>query len=390
MRYSVISILMMCVIISCIEEKPLHDSMEIIEINTQQESCNISSFIEKIEIVPLETTEHSLFHKMNKVIFNNGMDICAILTGEQDVFTFNGDGKYIANSKMRKGDGPEEYSMITDIRFSKDNNSIELLNPYGLIYSYTATFDFLSRTKINTKIPIRHIIQTDSTYFIMTHHSLWTGEEVTFYNQENDEYSYEKYKGTISAGNGINKDNFHQTPENIYFVPHGINYYLYQVDNINKKIVPKIYLDFGDETIKEKGLPGVGVGKKAKVEGNMIDLSNEYIQRHTFLRKSNYIIPLIKLVNDKYVYIYMAKGNESLGSHYLYNREEGKGFLTKDSKSTKFGYCNGINENVLFFICQPFELPYYIDFQLMSNSEIEKISAIKEDDNPIIIKYYLK
>lgn len=39
---------------------------------------------------------------------------------------------------------------------------------------------------------------------------------------------------------------------------------------------------------------------------------------------------------------------------------------------------------------QPFEIENYIDKKLLDKKSLDTMGNIKEDDNPIIVKYYLK
>jgi len=53
-------------------------------------------------------------------------------------------------------------------------------------------------------------------------------------------------------------------------------------------------------------------------------------------------------------------------------------------------FCFGIVDNVLLSIRQPEYVSRLVDRRLMSTEEIYKMEQLKEDDNPVIIKYYLK
>ena len=101
-----------------VNNKNLPDGIEVIPVEIDEVSQDASSFLEKIEIVPLETNDSSIFHRCNKVIYDQSSDLFAIYTSDQIVFTFSGNGQYIANSKKMKGQGPEDYVMVLDINFN--------------------------------------------------------------------------------------------------------------------------------------------------------------------------------------------------------------------------------------------------------------------------------
>ena len=136
-------------------KKNLPDGIEIIPVEVDKVSQDASSFLEKIEIVPLETNDSSIFHRCNKVIYDQSSDLFAIYTSDQIVFTFSGNGQYIANSKKMKGQGPEDYL-----------KGIDLLNPYGTIYTYSPTFELLAKRKFKPEFPLEYLMALDAENYI--------------------------------------------------------------------------------------------------------------------------------------------------------------------------------------------------------------------------------
>lgn len=57
---------------------------------------------------------------------------------------------------------------------------------------------------------------------------------------------------------------------------------------------------------------------------------------------------------------------------------------------TKLIFCLGINNNCLYSAIQPYELEEYVDQNLLHTDNLNIINKIHEEDNPIIVKYYLK
>ena len=147
-------------------KKNLPDGIEIIPVEVDKVSQDASSFLEKIEIVPLETNDSSIFHRCNKVIYDQSSDLFAIYTSDQIVFTFSGNGQYIANSKKMKGQGPEDYVMVLDINFNPYLKGIDLLNPYVTIYTYSPTFELLAKRKFKPEFPLEYLMALDAENYI--------------------------------------------------------------------------------------------------------------------------------------------------------------------------------------------------------------------------------
>ena len=373
------------------KDKKMNVEIERIPINVYNISQDASSFIDKIELVPLETNDSSLLHKYGKVMYDKETDVYAVYTRDQVIFTFSGNGDFISNSKKMQGQGPDEYYMVVDMKFNPYLKGIDLLNPYGTIYTYSSDFKLLGRRKIKPEFPIDHLMALNLEEYIFTYPFLWTNQEVAFANLKTQQEYNADYSGTISSGNSMAKDCFYKIGDDFYFIPPGINYYFYRIDTKGMKLIPIMYLDFGDLEIKEADLPGRAMGKRVDSDEERARVVKEAQERAQFLRHSNnHIVPLIKFFNDDYVYVYFVKSTQGAGSNFIYNRKTKKSFLTKEDKPFIMNFCFGIVDNVLLSIRQPEYVSRLVDRRLMSTEEIYKMEQLKEDDNPVIIKYYLK
>lgn len=382
--------MLILVCLACENKQKVHDGLLRIPVNVDDATTDASVFLEKIEIVPLETNDSTLFNYPSRVLYDKATDIYAV-SSRMDVFTFTGEGKAIGNSTKKRGQGPDEYTMILDMKFNHFLNGIDLLNPYGTIYTYSPTFELLARRKFEPEFPVDHFVPLDSNNYAFTFPYLWTDQEVAFVNLEAGSTTNAKYQGTISGGVGLEHQHFHKIGDNFYFIPQGVNYNIYQIDTLKKEIYPIIYLDFGEAEIRDDELPGRASGKRTDSDKERMEIANAYSARFHFLRESTtYFIPLQKLLNENYIYIFIVKGWERYGRHYIYNRAKKKGYLIKIDVPFCMYDCFGIDDNVLLAICQPTELPQYVDRQFMTEKEIAKMEQLKEDDNPVIIKYYLK
>lgn len=383
-------IILSVIVFACSKNgKELPVGVERIPVEVHKFSEDASSFLDKIELIPLETNDSSLLYKCNKVIYDKSTDMYAIYTSDQIVYTFSGDGNYIDNSKKMKGQGPNEYVMVLDIYFNPYLKGIDMLNPYGTIYTYSPTFELLSKRQFKPEFPVDYLMALDSANYIFTHPFIWTDQEVSFVNLNTQEATNANYKGTIS-GNTMSHECFYHIDEHFYFVPFGLNYYFYEIDTKEKKLIPIMYLDFGDSEVQADGLPGRAWGKRTNSDKERNEATKEATERYQFLKKSENILPILKFFNDDYVYLYLVKTDRGYGNHFIYNRKKKEGFLLKGEKPFLMHPCFSVIDNVLLAICQPDILSNAVDRSLMSPEEIQKMEQLKEDDNPVIVKYYLK
>lgn len=369
--------------------KDIPNGIEIIPVEVNRTSRDASSFLEKIELTPLETNDSSLLFKCNKVLYDKSTDMYVIYTSDQLVYTFSGNGKYIDNSKKVKGGGPEEYNMVVDINLNPYLKGIDMLNPYGTIYTYSPTFELLAKRQFKPEFPIDHLMALDSNNYLLTYPCQWTDQEVSFVDFKINQVVNTNYKGTIS-GNEMGKHCFYHIGKHFYFVPFGLNYFFYKIDTKEKKLVPIIYLDFGDAEVKDDDLPGRSCGKRTGSNEEERVVVKELTERYQFLKKSKNILPILKFFNDDYVYAYLVKTNIGYGDHFIYNRKTKKSYLLKGKEPFLMYPCFAIVDNVLLAICLADRVPKAVDRDFMSSEEIQKMEQLKEDDNPVILKYYLR
>ena len=393
----IISLFILTVIVVCACSQRNNNTsvadIEVIPVNLDSVTQDVSSFIEKIEIVPLETNDSSLIPGIDRVRYDKKTDIYALFTRDQEVFTFKGNGEYIANSKKMKGQGPEEYNFVLDICFNPYLGGIDMLNPYGTIYTYSPTFELLTKRKYTPEFPINRLMALDSASYIFTHPTIWMDQELSFVDINTQQVTMAKYEGTILNDVGVGgSDCFRSIGGHFYYVPNAINYYVYQIDPVEKKLIPVMYFDFGDKEVKEDGIPGRGTGKRVSNDNEREAVKAEIEERRKYIRASEYLLPKIRYISEDYIYVYSGKSMASLGKSFFYNRKTKESFLLADEEPFWMPPAWGLVDNILFLLTvpEPDHISKLIDRKLMSPEEISKMEALDEEDNPVIVKYYLK
>lgn len=391
----IIPISILLLIFSCTSDRPaLPEDVEIIPVDMHAEASDLSSFVEKIELVPLETTDSSLLGGYRKVLYDKETDVYAIYDKYQVVHTFKGDGGFIASSANVQGDGPQEYRMALDMAFNPYRKGIDLLNPYGKVYTYSLDFDFISRQDLQPEFFWSSLMAVGEECYLFSIPSVWVDQEIALVDAASGRQDAMTYEGTLSSNNTMDKTFFYRDGDDFFFVPQGINYYFYQVDVDRKELKPVMYLDFGDEEIKESDLPGNATGDRNGKEGTGPDRKRDRLlqgmtERAQYIRDHGYIIPLIKFFNRRYVYIHFADGLR-YGGNYVYDRERRCGYLQKGIPPKSLPPCFGIDGRTLLAIVDPYRLDQTVSRDLMSAEEIRKLENLDDEDNPVIIKYYLK
>lgn len=378
-----------CVACSTNDSAILCDDIEKIAVNLSEPTHDISEFIKKIELIPLETNDSVLMPNPKKSIYDSENDLFYFYTKNQIIYTFSGEGKFLASSEKVKGGGPKEYNMVLDMQVNPFLKGIDLLNPYGTIYTYSPTFEFITKKNVQTEFVLNSFMSLDSNKYVFKSPDMWSDQEVIFSDLEKGENIVRNYSGTI-ANNNMNKERFYKIKDKYFFVPNGVNYYFYEMDPMRKALSPIIYLDLGDETIDEADLPGRATGDRTGSREKQKQYSIEMANRADYLRNSEYHIPVVKFFNERYVYLFFMKKALKYGSHFIYDREIRKSWLVKNGEPFIMEVCFSIVDNVLLAVCQAEYVSRLVDKKLMTIEEVREMNAIMEDDNPIIIKYYLR
>jgi hypothetical protein len=107
-----------------------------------------------------------------------------------------------------------------------------------------------------------------------------------------------------------------------------------------------------------------------------------------YLFTSGYPLPMIKFFNEQYIYVHISENYSK--SNFIYNRKTKKSFLHPPGSSFEACPFLALEDNVLIALIPPYLLEEYIDRQYMNEENLMKLDKIEEEDNPVIVKYYLQ
>jgi hypothetical protein len=114
-------------------------------------------------------------------------------------------------------------------------------------------------------------------------------------------------------------------------------------------------------------------------------------RKNTYLLSSDYMLPIIRLINDSYIYIHLISDRKPYD--YVYDRSSGKGFLVTPDCPVSFYRCFAMQDNVLYTLLYPYELEKYITEEhrkYMTDDTWNLLRHIEEEDNPVVVEYHLK
>lgn len=327
-----------------------------------------------IEICPLETDKSligNLFRRKKALYIPNKFYV--IIDDDYIIHLFNKKGEFISNSSKCIGQGPREYYILQDVAFNNINNTLDILDPFGNITSYSESFEFESRNKINvqTKDRFRKLFPIDNSQYILLDDTE-RGSFILYDIKKEEKIKKITYPGLI-AEMSANSTPFNSYNNELFFIPPEVNDFIFVYDKEKKEIIPNLLIDGGVKSINKSDLDNL-----RSVE-----------ERSTFMfRDSHKFSPVNRLYNKKYIistYVKQTKLFVNICNTETYNNITLKMDENLNPNLPEFF---AIENDVVFAIVHPMDLEKFIDMDLVLNENI--LQTIKEDDNPCIIKYRIR
>lgn len=147
MNYSIANIFLLLLLWGCSPSNKTNPNSIMVDID-KKDNISIFDLFEKIEIIPLETGDQStLLHFIDKLICWN--DILYIHDyNKKKIMAFDSSGKFLFVIDNR-GQGPNEYQHIADFTIDKYKNRLIILDPIrNNLLEYDLTGKFLDKIKL--------------------------------------------------------------------------------------------------------------------------------------------------------------------------------------------------------------------------------------------------
>lgn len=329
-----------------------------------------------IEIIPLESNEKSIIGKLFK-----GKNVIYIpekyyLTADNRyvINVFDIKGKFISNSINQIGEGPNNYKILQDFTFNPYTNTIDILDVFGNIFQYDIHFNFKSKYRItnNKKTIFRHLFPISINEYALFNR---TDKNLFYiYNKKNEKIIKKvEYTGFIAYISG-NFCPFNQENDELFFSPTEMNNNLYTYSIKTNKLQLEYTIDENDKCLQKADIISFKEDSKA---------ISSYIQT-----ECNKYISMKRLFNRNFLVSNYLKNNKIFNNIYNLKTHQNKTFSKSPDQTENLPTFFDIKENCLYSILFPIDLPNFININLLKNKDI--LNNIEEEDNPCIVRYYLK
>ncbi|MFY0592878.1 6-bladed beta-propeller [Roseivirga sp.] len=364
--------------LSCGSEKPSitddeptqKDGFQSFKLDLKEDKIRFVDLIESLKITRLEETEESLLRYVDRVMFHEDK---MVFPGNQGAFyIYSNNGEFLSKFN-RKGQGPEEYSRLTDVWL--EDGILNVHSTGKSVTRYDLAGNFIDRDRMTEQAV--HAYPYEGGYLLDMNLS-YTLDSLKYSLVTLDEemkldktfLPFDKYPGFRFS-----------LPSNSLFELGDVLFYLREMGNTVYKvtadtIAPYILYDFGDDWYFK---PGV------EIKG---DFSEE--QR----RKKQAWFVLNHLGTD-YIYLYTTLGPRMDYSFFI-DREDKKSVSIESRTSTNERLdVIGIGwdgDEFLFTLrsTQFIDLVDQLDKEQYSFTEGSSLEEIESSENPVLLRMKVK
>ncbi len=384
-RKNIIRVMLLLLVLlnSCTNKNA--DTIKVINIDMNSvNETDMNQLFSKIELVPLQTTEASLIANIRRMVFAN--EFIIISDNKNIISVFDRKGQFISNSKKRYGQGPEDYGILMGFTFNEFTKSIDLITPNYLI-SYDIYFNCINKSKLFTQAKIsekdrglyfENIFALDKDKYLLLPTTISNDpHRIIFYSKNKQSDIDASYADQVISGLTQQVNNIQSYDDSSYsFSPNGFSYYLYTIDKKTLELKKKFKFDFGSHQVKKEDLKHLK-GDREKADFLAFS-STSPLPLRTFFNK-DFIVSQIK--EGKRYSSYFNSGNRPNGLLMKNNLFEG---------NKRLPFFETLRNNVLYAQINITELDKFIDLKLIDENSLVLLKQLKPDDNPCIVKYYLK
>ena len=352
----------------------------ILHASLEEKKVPLEKLFNKIELIPLETTDRSLIAYIDRYNYLNGKHY--ILDKKQVIlFIFDEKGQYL-NRIAKKGQGPGEYTLIYDFSVNLKKEQIEMLSPYGFIFCYDFNGNFIKKFDLTfLKSHAFHSMEIldDENYI------LWSTPE------DNEDGIRIVSQETGKVVNSFWQDLFiiNSWASNTFYTYNNDTYFSLSLYNTVYKVTKEGIEDayewhFGDKTVDIS---------KHNISTGMYNANADY---ETLMQKleNNEILYDFRFhfQNSQYYYAQIRFGGTPKGKwkSLFYNKKTKENFLFEN-------IIEGLRLMPLYFsdeyiidILRYKDKEKLLNCTLLDESNKKKLLDFKEDDNPYLIKYYFR
>ena len=357
-----------------------------IDLDTVPANLSFIDLFSYVEPIPLQTTEISSMDNCQKMIINEeNINKYVILDARKiELFSFDSIGNFIQKSPLNIKESP--YSILHLNWFFDSGNSF-IYNSLDSLYMYYSGDKFFMYDNKTLKCIRKEKINLDSLYlsaFIPLSNDIYVfqgisnrmqeewGDNICFYSKSED--SIIKKQIILQKIEEIHTFNSPLSSfDNRYFFQSNIvSDTIYEIHLDSLSVTPFLIVDYGNKAINE---------------------DNKY---NFYVEKDRCFGGVFKSKRFAYL-LNMLQNNQS---YWFFSRFNGNIYISVCNKSTKkiqtvpaYNFLSIIpllTDEVLYCLIGAGQVQEVIDSGILTEENANRLAKVKPDDNPVILKCYLK
>ena len=397
-KYYLFILIALC-LFSCGRKSHQDSKLETISINGNiRQALNLSSFVDTIEFIPLETNDENLIGDVERIIYRNGKYYIRTTQGmlHGKLSVFDKTGKYLWGLN-RIGNGPGEYPELKEFAITENGNITA--SSYRKIINYDSTGVFLSENKTDF-LGFEFVYTGNNNYFFLNRYTIEYGNKLFSVMDNRGIIKKRLFKmSKLEANKSALVHDWRDLSlfkSTLYFMyPYGDT--IYAIDN--KENIKQLYfINFGDK----------------KIPADLFDVNDDVLSSKKKLSKlEDYMHATAIGYADKYIYIgsynkvfqgfitlYSKMNKHTLTAHKIIDDMFLKGnvIALKEKRLP-----HNMDGNDILWPLDPEYLingyKHYISYLSEAGREefrkkhpglVKICNTLKEDDNPVILRIKVK
>lgn len=329
---------------------------------------DLRKLVKEINVIPLETNDSCLVGDRFTMQVRNGA--VYITNGYKEVLKFDAEGRFVQSTLPKRGENSNEYIFAYNCYVDKEDNLgiYEMFLPR--IQKYNKDFEYMETLPVeipNTLSSLRartHVKLNDSIYAFKDIF------DIHFYSATKKQVVktlHEEFPGLLGWTTHLMLVDY----DNKWHYSRSYSCdTLFYLDEKELELKPELVFDFGGKSFNVNDLPS--------------NMSAEYYQKIIVETDKFLVLEKINL-SDKKFCIFMGDGN----SYVSYTTKKGS-TVYRINKQNPFPVPEAIEHNAFYKLVWPVDLEEHIKTELLDKESLKRLPQIKDDDNPVLIRYKLK
>ena len=357
-----------------------------IDLDTIPTNRSFNDLFSRVEVVPLQTNRASSLDNCQKVIINeeNINEYVILDTRKIELFSFDSTGNFIQKSSLNIKESP--YSIL-HLNWFFDSGDSFIYDFLDSLYIYNYGDKFFMYDNETLKCIRKEKVNLDSLYlsaFIPINNDMYVfqgisnrsqeewGDNICFYSKLGDsiikkQFILQKIVEIHDLNSPLSSFN-----NRYFFQSRIVSDTIYEIHPDSLSVTPFLIVDYGDKSINE---------------------DNIYM---FYVRRDRSPDRIIKSKNYAYL-LNMLQNNQS---YYFFSWFDGEIYVSVCNKTTKemqtvpagnfISFFPLLTDKILYGVVDAKRIQEVIDSGILSEEDANRLAKVKPDDNPVILKCYLK